>query len=196
MGCKEVTIIKYNAGNVFSMQSALERLGVKVTLSDREDVILNSERVIFPGVGQAASAMSYLKSKGLDNVIKQIKVPFLGVCLGMQLLCSSSEEGDVNCLGIINAKVKKFIGKEKIPHTGWNNVKIKDNVLFEGISELDYFYFVHSYYAEKTESTIAECDYINIFSASINKDNYYGVQFHPEKSSYSGAKILANFINI
>ena len=197
MKSQSVTIIKYNAGNVFSMSSALKRLGIEVIVSDDADVILNSENIIFPGVGHASSAMNYLKDRHLDQVIRQVKVPFLGVCLGMQLLCSSSEEGDVDCLNIINTRVKKFVGDLKIPHTGWNNLVInKESPLFEGINNKDYFYFVHSYYAEQSEYSIAECEYINLFSAVLHINNFYGVQFHPEKSGLVGERLLYNFLNI
>jgi glutamine amidotransferase len=198
----KIVIIKYNAGNIRSVDFALQRLGVSALISDDHDEIRSADRVIFPGVGEASTTMSYLKNNRLDTLICDLKQPVLGVCLGLQLMCAHSEEGDTQCLGIFPEKVKKFLANPghptliKIPHMGWNSVSALKTPLFNGISEEDYFYFVHSYYATTGADTAATCNYIVPFSAALQRDNFYATQFHPEKSGKTGAKILANFINL
>lgn len=189
-----IAIIKYNAGNIASVQNALQRLGYESIITDDKNEILNAEKVIFPGVGEASSAMKYLKEKGLDKIILSIKKPFLGICLGLQLMCEYSEEGNTKCLGIFNSNVKAFPKTEKVPHMGWNNLSETKGILFEGIEGNSDVYFVHSYYAEIAEQTIAKCDYIETFSAAMQKDNFYATQFHPEKSADIGEQILKNFL--
>lgn len=200
-----LAIIKYNAGNVQSVLYALQRLGVNAIVTDKHDDIVAADKVIFPGVGNADSAMKYLKGTGLDQLIVSLKQPVLGICLGLQLLCKSSEEGDIKCLGIFDAEVKKFdqpsthISREetfKIPHMGWNTIRNLSSPLMKGVSEESYVYYVHSYYAELTSQTIATTDYILPYSAAIQKNNFYGVQFHTEKSAEAGEKILSNFLKI
>lgn len=191
-----IAIIKYNAGNIKSVQNALSREGYESVITNDPEVLLKAEKVIFPGVGEAGSAMKYLKERGLDKVISSLEQPVLGICLGLQLLCSFSEEANTECLGIFDAKVKKFPASDKVPHMGWNNFLEKKGRLFNGISASDNVYFVHSYYAEITDSTIATCDYILPFSAAMQKNNFYATQFHPEKSAVTGAAILNNFLEI
>ena len=192
----KVSIIKYNAGNIKSVDFALKRLGIEPVITDDEQILKSSDRVIFPGVGEASSAMKYLQDRGLDRVIRGIEKPLLGICLGMQLLCSGSEENNSKGIGIFNTKIRKFEAKEKVPHMGWNNIFKLNSPLYKGINENSFVYFVHSFYAEVNENTIATCDYINEFSASLNKDNFYGCQFHPEKSGDIGEEILRNFLEI
>ena len=191
-----VAIIKYNAGNITSVQNALQRLGVESIVTDDPNAILNADRVIFPGVGEASNAMRYLRSNNMDDTIKKIKKPFLGICLGLQLMCRHSEEGDTACLGIFDAKVKRFSPDLKVPHMGWNNLSETKGKILEGINTKDNLYYVHSYYAELCQSTTGICDYIVPFSAVIQKENYYGTQFHPEKSATVGLKILQNFLEL
>lgn len=191
-----IAIIKYNAGNIQSVQNALNRLGVESVITDDKTTILNADKVIFPGVGEASSAMNYLKERGLDQVIRTITQPFLGICLGLQLMCKYSEEGNTDCLGIFDTKVKLFPPKLKVPHIGWNNLKSSDVELFKGIRSSEDFYFVHSYYAELCEETIAVTDYIKPISAALQKNNFYATQFHPEKSASVGEKLLKNFIEL
>lgn len=192
----KVVIIKYNAGNVQSVNYALQRLNISATLTDNAEEILSADKIIFPGVGAAAPAMNYLKEKNLDAIIKNIKQPFFGVCLGMQLLCNHSEEGDTKCLGVFNQSVKKFASKEKIPQMGWNNIYDLKSPLFKDVDENAYMYFVHSYYVELSEFTVAKTSYMTEYSAALQKNNFYAVQFHPEKSSSAGEKILKNFIEL
>ena len=192
----KVVIIKYNAGNVQSVLFALERIGVKGILSDNADEINSADKVIFPGVGEASSAMKFLKEKNLDTVIKNLKQPTLGICLGMQLMCKRSEEGNTECLGIFPLQVKKFVGDFKIPQIGWNNIYDLNGNLFSNSKENEYMYFVHGYYAESGNDTIAKTNYILEYSSALQKNNFYGVQFHPEKSSDSGQKILENFLKL
>ncbi len=192
----KVVIIKYNAGNIRSVMFALERIGVHATVTDDHDEIRNADRVIFPGVGEASSAMNYLKEKGLDKLICSLTQPVLGICLGMQLMCSHSEENDTHCLGIFDEKVKRFpdaVGY-KIPQIGWNNIFGLKTYLFSGVSENAYMYFVHGYYVESCENAIAQTDYIAGYSSALHKNNFYALQFHPEKSGEAGQKILENFI--
>ena len=191
-----IAIIKYNAGNVCSVQNAVQRLGFDCIVTDDGEKIVKADKVIFPGVGEASSAMAYLESRGLDRLIKVLKSPVLGICLGMQLMCDYTEEGNVQGLGIFNTKVKLFPAVEKVPHTGWNNCKNVTNRLLKGITVNDDMYFVHSYYAESCENTIATCDYIKSFSAALQYNNFYGTQFHPEKSGTIGEKILSNFLQL
>jgi glutamine amidotransferase len=199
-----IAILKYNAGNVQSVLYALQRLGVDAKVTDDTDEIKRADKVIFPGVGHAFSAMEYLKKKGLDELIISLRQPVLGICLGLQLLCKESEEGDTTCLGIFNVTVKKFEHtlnpgdrrKYKIPQMGWNTIYDLRSPLFGGIKEDSFVYNVHSYYAELSNQTIAKADYIIPYSAAIHKNNFYGVQFHAEKSADTGARIISNFINL
>lgn len=192
-----VKIIKYNAGNIQSVLFALERIGVQAWVTDDVKEILAADKIIFPGVGEASTAMDYLKQRKLDEVIKAAKQPLLGICLGLQLLCKHSEENDTDCLGIFDTQVKKFVSTElKIPQIGWNTIHPSNNPLFKNISDDSYCYFVHSYYAELTPETIATTVYANEFSCALNKDNFYGVQFHPEKSAAVGEQILKNFLEL
>lgn len=194
----ELVIIKYNAGNIQSVMFALERIGVHAKVTDDVDTILSSDKVIFPGVGEASTAMKYLKDRGMDRVIAGLKQPVLGICLGMQLMCSYSEENDTECMGIFDEKVKRFEQQEgfKVPQIGWNDIYQLKTALFEGVKEHSYIYLVHSYYASIGEHTIATTDYIRPYSTALNKNNFYGVQFHPEKSAAAGEKVLENFIRI
>ena len=191
-----IAIVKYNAGNITSVKNAVERLGYSCIVTDDKTILKQADKVIFPGVGEASSAMRYLKEKGLDKVIKNLTQPVLGICLGQQLLCQFSDEGNTKCLGIFEATVKKFEPKLKVPHMGWNTIFDMQSALFNGISTEEDFYFVHSYYAEISKETTAICDYIVPFSASMQKDNFYATQFHPEKSSSAGEQLLLNFLNL
>ena len=198
-----IAIIKYNAGNVQSVLYALQRLHVNAIVTDKHAEIEAADKVIFPGVGNAHSAMQYLKGTGLDKLIVSLQQPVLGICLGLQLLCNYSEEGDTKCLGIFDTEVKKFEKPVlhdgdsvpvKIPHMGWNNIYNLSSPLMNGITENSFVYYVHGYYAELSPQTIASTDYIIPFSAAIQKNNFYGVQFHTEKSASQGEKILSNFL--
>lgn len=191
-----IAIVKYNAGNIRSVQNALNRLGYESIITDDPETIRNAEKVIFPGVGEASSAMKYLRSKELDTLIKSLEQPVLGICLGLQLMCKYSEEGNTECLGIFNSKVKKFNGEEIVPHMGWNNFSSADGALLDDVSMEDDVYYVHSYFAEVSDETIATCDYIQPFSAVMRKDNFYATQFHPEKSAGVGEQILINFLEL
>ena len=191
----KVAIIKYNAGNVQSVQYALERIGVESVVTDDAELIQKADKVIFPGVGHARSAMEYLKVKELDKVIVALTQPVLGICLGMQLMCTHSEEGDTPCLGIFESDIKRFESAVfKVPQVGWNNIYDYKSVLFNALNEGDFVYTVHSYYAALSNDTIARTDYILPYSAALEKNNFYGVQFHPEKSGTVGESILKNFI--
>ncbi|MCH5718800.1 imidazole glycerol phosphate synthase subunit HisH [Niabella hibiscisoli] len=190
-----IVIVKYNAGNIQSVLFALERIGVQAVVTDDKELILSADKIIFPGVGEASTAMSYLKERKLDQVIRSAKQPLLGICLGMQLLCNHSEENDTECLGLFDVEVKKFTSETlKIPQIGWNNIEVKDSPLFKGIANNSYCYFVHSYYAELNDSSIATANYEIDFSCALAKENFYGVQFHPEKSAETGEQILKNFL--
>lgn len=194
-----IAIIKYNAGNVQSVQYALQRLGVESMVTDDTALIHSADKVIFPGVGHASPAMQYLRERELDKVIISLKQPVLGICLGLQLMCKHSEEGDTNCLGIFDEKVKLFptiSAQEKIPQIGWNNVYNYKSVLFDGLNDDAFVYTVHSYYAALGPETIATTNYILPYSAALEKDNFHAVQFHPEKSGTIGETILKNFINL
>lgn len=189
-----IAIINYNAGNIQSVANAVNRLGYDVITTDCPDELRKADKVIFPGVGEAKSAMCYLKEKQLDEIIRQLQQPVLGICLGMQLLCASTEEGNTKGIGIFQNEVKLFKGKELVPHMGWNDFELVGGELFKGINTNDNAYFVHSYYAEIGGFTTAICNYIQPFSAALEKDNFYATQFHPEKSSGIGSKILNNFL--
>ena len=197
-----IVIIKYNAGNIESVKNALGRLNITAIITDDHEQIKNADKVIFPGVGEASTTMDYLRNKGLDKVIISLKQPVLGICLGQQLMCSHSEEGDVKCLGIFPEKVKRFKPASehefvtKVPHMGWNNLKNVKNPLFTDDLNGEYVYFVHSYFVEVGNDTAAICNYINPFSAALHRDNFYATQFHPEKSGIIGAKILENFLKL
>ena len=192
----EIAIIKYNAGNVLSVINALHRLGIEPVLTDDPDKLRKADKVIFPGVGEASSAMNYLKKRNLDKVIKELTQPFLGICLGLQLMCRYSEENDTECLGIFDLAIKKFPPKDKVPHMGWNKLNTTDSPLFKGTRENTFLYFVHSYYAEIGSGTIATTEYIVPFSAALHSNNYFAVQAHPEKSGMDGELVLKNFISL
>ena len=203
----EVAIVKYNAGNIYSVVNALKRLGIEPTLTDDAEQLQKADRVFFPGQGHAAKAMEYLKARKLDEVIRDLKQPVFGICVGQQLLCKHSEEGDADCIGIFDAEVKRFQPErheDKVPCMGWNRLEVKSeevnseklNPLMAGLGEEPYVYFVHSYYVPVCKETIATADYILPYSASMHKDNFYTCQFHPEKSGKVGEKILENFLQL
>jgi glutamine amidotransferase len=193
----KIVIIKYNAGNTRSVSFAFQRLGVNPIISDDKDEILAADKVIFPGVGEASTAMNYLRERKLDLLIPRLRQPILGVCLGLQLMCEHSEENDTKCMGIFPIKVKRFpSGQKKVPHMGWNSLKEMSGPLFTGLDNEPYVYYVHSYYAEVSPFTIAKSEYLVPFSAGLTKDNFYAFQAHPEKSSEVGAKILENFLAV
>lgn len=191
-----IAIIKYNGGNVNSVQNALNRLNVDSVITDDPEQILKADKVIFPGVGEASSTMKLLKEKELDLLIPGLTQPVLGICLGMQLMCGENEEGDTEGMGIFDINVRKFPAKDIVPHMGWNTVSGQTSPLFSGIEKSSDVYFVHSYYCELSDYTTSVCDYILPFSASLQKDNFYAVQFHPEKSGIVGNQIVKNFINL
>lgn len=194
-----IAIIKYNAGNIFSVVSALNRLGVEAIVTADLEEIAKADKVIFPGVGEASSTMHHLRKLGLDRLIPALKQPVLGICLGMQLMCSHSEEGDADCLNIFDVNVKRFISQkhqDKVPHMGWNTITDVKSTIFDESIEEQFVYFVHSYYVPVCERTVATTDYIHPFSAALHKDNFYATQFHPEKSGSVGERILQNFLNI
>ena len=192
----KIVIIDYGAGNIQSIKFALERLGYSGILSSDAEEIMSADKVIFPGVGEASSAMKKLRSTGLETVIPKLKQPVLGICLGMQLMCNRSEEGDTEGLGIFDVDVVHFEKTLKVPHIGWNKIKDLGTPLFEGVKENEFVYLVHSFYAPVCEETIAKCDYGVNYSSALRRDNFFGVQFHPEKSSEAGEKILENFLKI
>ena len=200
----DLVIIKYNAGNIQSVLYALERIGVNAVVTDDVEQIQSAGKVIFPGVGEASSAMRYLKEHKLDTVIKNLQQPVLGICLGMQLMCAYSEENDTTCLNIFDEHVKKFspppaggeAGSLKVPQIGWNNIVNLKTKLFADLPENSYCYFVHGYYAALGEHTIATTDYVQPYSSALHRDNFYGVQFHPEKSAKAGEQILKNFLSL
>lgn len=194
-----IVIIKYNAGNIFSVDSAMKRLGVEATVTDDKRLIETADKVIFPGVGEAGTTMKYLHENGLDTLIRNLKQPVLGICLGMQLMCKHSEEADTDCLGIFDTGVKRFIPErheDKIPHMGWNTIQDVKLPLFDPSLENQYVYFVHSYYVPLNIYTTAVTDYVLPFSAALHKDNFYATQFHPEKSGSVGEQILTNFLKL
>lgn len=196
----KIVIIKYNAGNIQSVLFALERIGVDARVTDDPDLIGKADKVIFPGVGEASSAMAYLRERKLDLLIRDLKQPVLGICLGMQLLCTHSEENDTLCLGLFSERVKKFSPGPhdllKVPQMGWNNLYDLKSDLFSMVPENSYGYFVHSYCVDLGETTIAKTNYIRTYSSALHKHNFYGVQFHPEKSAKAGEQILSNFIQL
>lgn len=191
-----IAILKYNAGNVKSVENAVKKLGYEVIITDDEKLLKSADKVIFPGVGEASSAMKYLKENQLDNLIKSLQQPVLGICLGMQLMCEHSEEGNTDGLGIFKTKVKKFPPLDLVPQMGWNNFTSLKGELFQNINLQNDCYFVHSFYAEICAETIAVTDYILPFSAGLQKDNFNATQFHPEKSSETGLQILKNFLKL
>jgi glutamine amidotransferase len=191
-----IAIIKYNAGNIRSVQNGVSRLGYQSVITDDKNEILKADKVIFPGVGEASSAMKYLKDRELDHLITSLKQPVLGICLGLQLMCNSSEEGNTGGLKIFDTAVKMFPPTDKVPHMGWNNFSSVKGDLFNGISIEEDVYYVHSYYAEISSQTTAVCNYILPFSAAMQNGNFYATQFHPEKSANTGARILNNFLQL
>ena len=195
----KVAIVKYNAGNIYSVVNALRRLGIEPLLTDDEEQLHSADRVIFPGQGNAKTTMTYLREHHLDKMIESLRQPVLGICVGQQLLCRHSEEGDVDCIGVFDADVRRFVPTqhdEKVPAMGWNALYDLSSPLFKGMAEGDYVYFVHSYYAGICDDTIAKADYILPYSAALHKDNFWATQFHPEKSGRVGEKLLENFLNI
>ena len=196
-----IAIVKYNAGNIRSVQFALQRLGVDAIWTDDPEVLQAADKVIFPGVGEASTAMRYLRERGLDNVLRGLRQPVLGICLGLQLFCRHSEEGDTSCLNIFDARVRLFPPvsggkKRKVPHIGWNTLTNMRGPLFDGVQESSFVYFVHSFYAELHPETAACTEYGERFSAALQHDNFFAVQFHPEKSGPVGQHILNNFLNL
>jgi imidazole glycerol-phosphate synthase subunit HisH len=191
-----IAIVKYNAGNIKSVKNALDRLGYESIITDDPAQLSSADKVIFPGVGEASSAIQYLKDKNLDKAIISLKQPVLGICLGLQLMCRYSEEGNTTCLGIYNTEVRLFPPVDKVPHMGWNNCMTLKGDLFNDVTVEDDLYFVHSYYAEISQYTVATCDYIVPFSSAMRKDNFYATQFHPEKSAGPGEIILKNFLRL
>ena len=195
----KVAVVKYNAGNIRSVDYALKRLGVEAVITADKEELQSADKVIFPGVGEAETTMNHLKATGLDELIKNLRQPVLGICLGMQLMCRHSEEGEVDCLNIFDVDVKRFVPQkheDKVPHMGWNTIGKTNSKLFEGFTEEEFVYFVHSFYVPVCDFTAATTDYIHPFSAALHKDNFYATQFHPEKSSTVGLQILKNFAGI
>lgn len=195
----QVAIIKYNAGNIHSVTHGLRRIGIEPLITDDVKVLRAADRVIFPGVGEASSTMAYLREHKLDELIVSLTQPVLGICIGLQLMCRYSEEGDTLCLGIFDADVKRFIPQrheDKVPHMGWNTLQRLSTPLFDHVEEESYVYYVHSFYASVCKQTIAQTNYLLDYSAALHKDNFYATQFHPEKSSLIGEQVLTNFINL
>ena len=195
----KVAIIKYNAGNLFSVNYALKRLGVEAVITSDKEELRSADKIIFPGVGEAKTTMNYLRANGMDRFIRELRQPVLGICLGMQLMCRHSEEGDTDCLGIFDTDVKRFVPNRheyKVPHMGWNTIRDTRSPLFKGFTDEEFVYFVHSFYVPTNEFTAAVTDYIQPFSAALHKDNFYATQFHPEKSGKTGERILTNFLNL
>ncbi len=195
----DVAIVKYNAGNIFSVANALKRLGVEPEVTDNAEKLQKADRVLFPGQGNAKTTMSYLRAHGLDKIIRDLKQPVLGICVGQQLMCQHSEEGNVDCIGIFPVEVRRFRPKyqeDKVPAMGWNALYDLKGELFNGIQEKDYIYFVHSFYVPVCNFTVAQADYILPYSAALHKDNFWAVQFHPEKSGKVGERVIANFLNM
>ena len=194
-----IAVVKYNAGNIRSVLNALNRLGVEPVLTDDAEALRNAERVLFPGQGEAATAMAYLRERGLDRVICSLRQPVLGICIGQQLMCSHSEEGNTDCLGIFPMEVVRFQPQrheDKVPQMGWNSIHNLKTRLFDGVDEGSFIYNVHSFYVPESPYTIASCEYILPYSAAMNKDNFYSTQFHPEKSGSVGEQILKNFLKL
>ena len=195
----KVAVVKYNAGNIRSVDYALKRLGVEAVITADKEELQSADKVIFPGVGEAETTMNHLKATGLDELIKNLRQPVFGICLGMQLMCRHSEEGEVDCLNIFDVDVKRFVPQkheDKVPHMGWNTIGKTNSKLFEGFTEEEFVSFVHSFYVPIGDFTAATTDYIHPFSAALHKDNFYATQFHPEKSGKTGEKILTNFLNL
>ena len=195
----QVAIVKYNAGNIYSVVNALKRLGIEPTLTDDAELLMKADKVLFPGQGHAGDAMDYLRARKLDLLIRDLKQPVFGICVGQQLLCKHSEEGDTDCIGIFDAEVKRFQPKnheDKVPCMGWNQLYDIKSPLFNGLDDGDYVYFVHSFFVPVCAETIATADYILPYSASMQKDNFYTCQFHPEKSGKVGERILKNFLEL
>jgi glutamine amidotransferase len=192
----KIAIIRYNAGNIHSVRLAIRRLGFEPLVTEDPDAIRAADKVIFPGVGEASSAMRYIRQNGIAELLSELRQPVLGICLGLQLMCRLSEENDTSCLGIFDAAVRKFPPKDKVPHIGWNTIRDLKGALFTGIDSEAYVYFVHSYYAELNSQTTARTDYILPFSAALHWRNFYAVQFHPEKSGTVGEQILKNFLEL
>ena len=195
----KVAIVKYNAGNIHSVDCALRRLGVEATITAGKELLRTADKMIFPGGGEAKTTMQYLRATGMDELIKNLRQPVLGICLGMQLMCSHSEEGDTDGLGIFDVPVKRFVPKrqeDKVPHMGWNTINKTNSALFDGFTTEASVYFVHSFYVPVCEFTAAETDYIQPFSAALHKDNFYATQFHPEKSGTVGEHIVKNFLEL
>jgi len=195
----KVAIIKYNAGNIYSVMHGLRRIGVEPIVTDDKNLILSADKVIFPGVGEASSTMAYLQEHKLDELIRDLKQPVLGICIGLQLMCKHSEEGNTECLGIFDAEVKRFQSRkisDKVPQMGWNTIHSLQTKLFTPEMENQYVYYVHSYYATCCSQTIAVTDYLQPFSAALNRNNFYATQFHPEKSGSLGESILRKFMNL
>lgn len=194
-----IAIVKYNAGNIYSVVNALRRMGIEPDLTDNAERLAKADKVIFPGQGEARSAMDYLRERRLDEVIRNLRHPVFGICVGQQLLCRHSEEGDTDCIGIFDADVRRFVPsrhEEKVPAMGWNKITDTKSPLFKGFKGDEYVYFVHSYYVPLSADTIATADYIQPYSAALAKDNFFATQFHPEKSGSVGARILQNFIDL
>lgn len=194
-----IAIVKYNAGNIYSVVNALRRMGIEPDLTDNAERLAKADKVIFPGQGEARSTMDYLRERRLDEVIRNLRQPVFGICVGQQLLCRHSEEGDTNCIGIFDADVRRFVPsrhEEKVPAMGWNKITDTKSPLFKGFKGDEYVYFVHSYYVPLSADTIATADYIQPYSAALAKDNFFATQFHPEKSGSVGARILQNFIDL
>jgi glutamine amidotransferase len=192
----KIAIIKYNAGNIHSVRLAIRQLGFESIVTEDPEKIRTADKVIFPGVGEASSAMRYIRQNGIAVLLPELRQPVLGICLGLQLMCRHSEENDISCLGIFDAAVRKFPPRDKVPHMGWNTIRSLDGALFNGIDSNVYVYFVHSYYAELDSQTSARTDYILPFSAALQWRNFYAVQFHPEKSGAVGEQILNNFLQL
>jgi glutamine amidotransferase len=192
----KVVMVGYNAGNIHSVRLALQRLGVEPVVSSDPAVIRSADKVIFPGVGEASSAMQFIRKNGVAGVLPALRQPTLGICLGLQLMCRDSEENSASCLGIFDVAVKKFPPRDKVPHMGWNTLGKLRGDLFRNVPENAYVYFVHSYYAELSEFTTAQTEYIIPFSAALQRDNFVSVQFHPEKSGAVGEQILRNFLEL
>lgn len=194
-----VAIVKYNAGNIGSVENAVRRLGIEPIVTDDAQLICSADRVIFPGQGEAQSTMAYLRERGLDKVIVGLKQPVLGICIGMQLLCRHSEEGNTECLGVFNADVKRFVPQvhdDKVPQMGWNTIEDVKSPLFAGFDKEEFVYFIHSYYVPLCDETIATTNYIQPYSSALHKENFFATQFHPEKSGNVGERILRNFIEL
>jgi imidazole glycerol phosphate synthase, glutamine amidotransferase subunit len=195
----QVAIVKYNAGNIYSVDYALRRIGITPIITDNRDILLNADKIIFPGQGEAQTTMAYLRKNSLDSLIKELRQPVLGICIGMQLMCTASEEGDTECLGIFDAPVVRFRPsrkEDKVPHMGWNNIYNLTSPIFPEDIEDEYVYFVHSYCVPDNSHSIATCNYVHPFSAALKRDNFYATQFHPEKSGTVGERILRSFIEL